>query len=157
MSDFPPHSRSLRTPCIGVCSTGIGDSVCRGCKRFLHEVVDWNAYGIFEKQSVLERIETLLNQIISDKLKVVNEKCLLQFLSEQNINCDNYIGLNACVFALLKAGAEQMGDWQLYGVELKPAHADKSPRQIRDEIDRELYLLSCAHYQRYFKVVYVSS
>ncbi|HMW48455.1 MAG TPA: DUF1289 domain-containing protein, partial [Cellvibrionaceae bacterium] len=23
----------VRTPCIGVCSTGIGDVVCRGCKR----------------------------------------------------------------------------------------------------------------------------
>ncbi|MDC1160500.1 DUF1289 domain-containing protein, partial [Luminiphilus sp.] len=30
MSHFAP----IRTPCIGVCSTGVGDVVCRGCKRF---------------------------------------------------------------------------------------------------------------------------
>ncbi|MEC7008614.1 MAG: DUF1289 domain-containing protein, partial [Pseudomonadota bacterium] len=34
--------KPIKTPCIGVCSTGIGDSVCRGCKRFSHEVIHWN-------------------------------------------------------------------------------------------------------------------
>ena len=41
MSNLTP----IRTPCIGVCSTGIGDAVCRGCKRFTHEVIDWNGYS----------------------------------------------------------------------------------------------------------------
>ena len=39
----------VKTPCIGVCSTGIGDSVCRGCKRFSHEVIDWNSYSQEQK------------------------------------------------------------------------------------------------------------
>jgi predicted Fe-S protein YdhL (DUF1289 family) len=33
------------TPCIGVCSTGIGDVVCRGCKRYAQEVIHWNGYS----------------------------------------------------------------------------------------------------------------
>ncbi|MCZ6890305.1 MAG: DUF1289 domain-containing protein, partial [Gammaproteobacteria bacterium] len=33
-----------RTPCIGICSTTYGDLVCRGCKRYAHEIVDWNRY-----------------------------------------------------------------------------------------------------------------
>ena len=41
MSNLTP----IRTPRIGVCSTGIGDAVCRGCKRFAHEVIDWNGYS----------------------------------------------------------------------------------------------------------------
>ncbi len=32
------------TPCAGRCSTVFGDSVCRGCRRFNHEVIQWNTY-----------------------------------------------------------------------------------------------------------------
>ena len=52
----PPNSprtmlhSPVKTPCIGVCSTGIGDSVCRGCKRFSHEVIDWNSYSQEQKR-----------------------------------------------------------------------------------------------------------
>ena len=42
----------IRTPCIGVCSTVFGDTVCRGCRRFSHEVVNWNAYTDEQKTIV---------------------------------------------------------------------------------------------------------
>ncbi|MEO1955257.1 MAG: DUF1289 domain-containing protein, partial [Gammaproteobacteria bacterium] len=38
-------TRSVKTPCIGVCSTVFGDEVCRGCKRFQNEVIEWNSYN----------------------------------------------------------------------------------------------------------------
>ncbi|WP_226704400.1 DUF1289 domain-containing protein [Microbulbifer elongatus] len=47
--------KKVRTPCIGVCSTGIGDNVCRGCKRFAHEVIDWNAYSEEQRRIIAER------------------------------------------------------------------------------------------------------
>ena len=50
----------VKTPCIGVCSTGIGDSVCRGCKRFAHEVIDWNSYTPEQKDIVDRRLGVLL-------------------------------------------------------------------------------------------------
>ena len=43
-------TKSLKTPCIGVCSTVFGDDVCRGCKRFQHEVIQWNSYSDPEKE-----------------------------------------------------------------------------------------------------------
>jgi len=39
-----PDSRP-KTPCVGLCSTVFGDTVCRGCMRFVHEVIDWNKYN----------------------------------------------------------------------------------------------------------------
>ena len=53
MSDLNP----IRTPCIGVCSTGIGDAVCRGCKRFAHEVIDWNGYSQAQKEAIDARLD----------------------------------------------------------------------------------------------------
>ncbi|MCA4075779.1 DUF1289 domain-containing protein, partial [Pseudomonas kurunegalensis] len=34
-------NKSIKTPCVGLCSTVYGDTVCRGCKRFHHEVINW--------------------------------------------------------------------------------------------------------------------
>ena len=33
------------TPCLGICSTTFGDEVCKGCKRFAHEIVGWTKYS----------------------------------------------------------------------------------------------------------------
>ena len=43
---------AVKTPCVGLCSTTYGDLVCRGCKRFSHEIVNWNRYGDEEKTAV---------------------------------------------------------------------------------------------------------
>ena len=53
------------TPCIGVCSTALGDDVCRGCKRYSHEVIDWNSYTDKQKQIIDERLDGFLIQVVS--------------------------------------------------------------------------------------------
>ena len=50
--------RPVKTPCIGVCSTGIGDAVCRGCKRFSHEVIHWNSYSQDHKRAIVMGTQT---------------------------------------------------------------------------------------------------
>ncbi|RLA46482.1 MAG: DUF1289 domain-containing protein, partial [Gammaproteobacteria bacterium] len=65
-------SRLLSTPCIGICSSGMGDDVCRGCKRFAYEVIDWNAYTEQERQLIKERLDNFLIKIITLKLQLVD-------------------------------------------------------------------------------------
>ncbi|MEJ2416782.1 MAG: DUF1289 domain-containing protein, partial [Exilibacterium sp.] len=62
--------KPVRTPCVGVCSTGIGDEVCRGCKRFAHEVIDWNAYTHSQRVLVAQRLESFLVQVVQSKVEV---------------------------------------------------------------------------------------
>lgn len=45
------------TPCIAICSTSQGDSVCKGCGRTDDEVQHWTAYGPVEKRAVWHRIQ----------------------------------------------------------------------------------------------------
>ena len=66
----------VKTPCIGVCSTGIGDRVCRGCKRFAHEVIHWNSYSDEQKQLIEQRLSDFLSQCTRNKLQVVDVKRL---------------------------------------------------------------------------------
>lgn len=46
-------------PCVGACSTGMGDDVCRGCLRYVHEISGWVGYTATEKQAVLNRLDAL--------------------------------------------------------------------------------------------------
>ena len=48
--DNVPH------PCIGICSTSVGDLVCRGCGRSVVEIRDWNSYTNEQKLEVMRRI-----------------------------------------------------------------------------------------------------
>jgi len=43
-------------PCIAICSTSQGDTICKGCGRTFEEVQLWPAYGPVEKRAVWRRI-----------------------------------------------------------------------------------------------------
>lgn len=141
---------SVRTPCIGICSTGIGDNVCRGCKRFAHEVVAWNRYSTEQRQIVLQRLEQFLAKIVRLKLEVVDSDILYSQLRRMgllpDVTQDPYCG----VYTLLCAGAERIGDPGRYGFRRLPHWQGTPLSKIRDLIDTEFYALSEAHYHRYF-------
>lgn len=52
------------TPCAGRCSTVFGDLVCRGCRRFSHEVIHWNQYTAEQHAAVWTRLDAQLDQIL---------------------------------------------------------------------------------------------
>ncbi len=43
-------------PCIAICSTSQGDSVCKGCGRSFHEVQHWTAMSPGAKRATWRRI-----------------------------------------------------------------------------------------------------
>jgi predicted Fe-S protein YdhL (DUF1289 family) len=141
--------RPVKTPCIGVCSTGIGDSVCRGCKRFCHEVIDWNSYTSQQKQIVDNRLSGFLSQCVSNKLQVT-DKALLQWqLSVQQVAYNDSHDEYCWVYSLIKAGASQIADSNEYGFLVDRAYHDIPLTELREMIDAEFYILSQAHYERY--------
>ena len=140
----------VKTPCIGVCSTGIGDSVCRGCKRFTHEVIHWNGYTEREKQIIDQRLENFLAQIVETKLRVFNKDVLKRQLDTQQIPFPAHKSPYIWAYELLRAGASQLGDLREYGLELEPQFRSSDLKQLRIAIDGEFFVLSDAHYQRYF-------
>jgi predicted Fe-S protein YdhL (DUF1289 family) len=139
----------VKTPCIGVCSTGIGDAVCRGCKRFAHEVIDWNSYSLDQKRLIDRRLADFLAQCVSNKLEVTDPALLRRQLDLQQIRYDSRHSEYCWVFSLLKAGASQIDDSAAYGFELDPRHRHLSLKHLLECIDQEYYTLSTAHYDRY--------
>lgn len=139
----------IKTPCIGLCSTVYGDLVCRGCKRFHHEIVNWNAYGEEERQAVISRLEALLVQVVAAKLVVFDADLLRQQLERRHIGFAPQQSPYCWAYRLLARGARAIHRLEAYGVALQPEHRELTLIEVRDDIDHEYFLLSEAHYQRY--------
>lgn len=142
----------VKSPCIGVCSTGIGDSVCRGCKRFTHEIIHWNAYSERERSAIRSRLESLLAQVVSSKLVIVNERLLRQQVTTQKIRHNPLAPAHCLAFDLLKAGANQITSLKDFGLALLPGVQEETLPELRDAIDEDFFVLSSVHYERYFPV-----
>ncbi|MEQ9727033.1 DUF1289 domain-containing protein [Pseudomonas sp. WHRI 8822A] len=143
-----PNQR-IKTPCIGLCSTVFGDTVCRGCKRFHHEVINWNGYSDEEKQSVWLRLEMLLVQVMTAKLEVFDEALLLKQLEQRQIRFVAQQSAYCWAYQLLARGARVITQLEAYGIVLLPEFRDWELPDLRDAIDREFFLLSEAHFERY--------
>jgi predicted Fe-S protein YdhL (DUF1289 family) len=137
------------TPCLGICSTTYGDDVCRGCKRFIHEVINWNSYSNDEKEIVNSRLEEFKVTILSHRFKVTDAELLSSKLKEHAINFNDALDPITWVFDLLRASSQDL-DLELFGLELLPDHRTFSLSSIKDEINTELFELSQAHFDRYF-------
>ncbi len=146
MERLPP----VKTPCIGVCSTGIGDSVCRGCKRFAHEVIDWNSYSQDQKRIVDSRLSQFLAQCVKNRLRIIDQPLLAWQLQTQQVRHNPDHDPYCWVFALLKAGAGQITDPGNFGFEVDLRFRTLSLLELREQIDAEYFALSSAHYERYY-------
>jgi uncharacterized protein len=141
--------KPVKTPCIGVCSTGIGDNVCRGCKRFAHEVIDWNGYTQEQKVIIAQRLESFLAQVVQIHFTILDENLLLEQIKHQQILFKPEQNAYCWLFDLLRAGASQIEDLSLFGVMQLANSTHLSLTEIRDHIDKDYYALSCAYYERY--------
>ena len=137
------------TPCLGICSTTYGDDVCRGCQRFIHEVINWNSYSNDEKEIVNSRLEEFKVTILSHRFKVTDAELLSSKLKEHAINFNDALDPITWIFDLLRASSQDL-DLELFGLELLPDHRTFSLSSIKDEINTELFELSQAHFDRYF-------
>ena len=144
-------TRSVKTPCIGVCSTVFGDEVCRGCKRFQNEVIDWNSYQDSQKIAVLSRLESLKTQIMESKISIVNKKLLQNQLDTLDIKYVIDDNPFCWVFDLLRQASQSIDSLQDFGVVLKGG-VENNLFELKKVIESELFSLSEAHFQRYFKI-----
>ncbi|MEE1925444.1 DUF1289 domain-containing protein [Pseudomonas sp. 148P] len=142
-------NQSIKTPCVGLCSTVYGDTVCRGCKRFHHEVIHWNGYNDDEKRAVWLRLEQLLVQVMTAKLEVFDVQRLRQQLEQRKIRYVAHQSEYCWAYQLIARGARVIRELEAYGLVLLPEFRDWELPELRDAIDTEFFLLSEAHYQRY--------
>ncbi len=146
---IPNMSKLINTPCVGICSSGIGDDVCRGCKRFAHEVIDWNSYSDEQRQLILERLDHLLIQIIKLKLYIYDKHKVIDLLKEDGIAFDKTRDPHCWVYELIRSRQRDYIEPELWGCRLRPLYVGQSIGALQEAIEKEFFELSQAHYERY--------
>ena len=136
------------TPCLGICSTTYGDDVCKGCKRFVHEIIGWPKFSQDERALVNDRLEKFKILILQERFKVHDVDLFAIKLKENAINYNNSMDPLTWIFDLLRAAGSQNLDLEQFGIS---SLKNYDPMKIRDEVNKELLDLSEAHHQRYFQ------
>ena len=136
------------TPCLGICSTTFGDEVCKGCKRFAHEIVGWTKYSEGEREIVNDRLEKFKIQILQHRFAITDKNLFESMLEEKAINFNHSLDPLTWIFDLFRAAGSQTFDISNFGIK---SLVHFNPKTIRDEINNELLELSEAHHERYFK------
>ena len=136
------------TPCLGICTTTFGDEVCKGCKRFAHEIISWPKYSENEREIINGRLEQFKIKILQNIFKIFYSELFASKLEQNAINFNHSLEPLTWIFDLFRAAGSQEFELKNYGIQ---SLISFDPKVIKDEINTELLELSEAHHQRYFK------
>lgn len=149
------RSKSRRpTPCVGICSTTYGDLVCRGCKRYAHEIIQWNAYSQQQQGAVWQRLVELRDSATLEVVQpgaraAVAAECVARGMPDLMVAESSTPSL---VYELLSRSlshsASHRESLANAGVQLGDG---KSALDAMQSIDRAFLARSTAHYERAYK------
>lgn len=144
--------KTVRTPCIGICSTtSLGDQICRGCKRFNFEVINWNGYTESEKQAVQARINQFTHQLVAAKFIIVSQAKLEAVLQDFRVFYDPDLSPYFWLHHLLQKHLYRLQSLEEIGVSVQHEFRGQDVRDLLLLINEELQKLSEAHFDRYFR------
>ena len=138
------------TPCIGICSTTFGDDVCKGCKRFSHEITSWGKFSNDERAFVNRRLEQFKSTLLEEKFTIIDDNLFESKMNEFSINYNGSLEPITWIFDLLRASVSKDLNLDDFGVEIKPEFSNLSLVEIRKLINDEMLQLSEAHYSKFF-------
>ena len=144
--------RERQTPCIGICSTTYGDLICRGCKRFAHEVTGWNGYVDAQRDTVWRRLKNLRDAAVAEFVLIENETVLFEAAAALRIApAPDWTSLSAAYETLRRTrGAPDLASLGLARSSLAVGIAAD---ELFGAIDREFYARATAAYERNFRIL----
>jgi predicted Fe-S protein YdhL (DUF1289 family) len=131
------------TPCAGKCSTVFGDSVCRGCRRFSHEVIDWNKYSPEQKLLIWQRLDVQLDQILLPLVAVKDWQLLTEFLQSQQVRLLDSASNGRKIYHALRLCQRQKDYVERSGLLVTPEQVDR----LWHLFEQRIYSLSVASFE----------
>ena len=139
------------SPCVGICSTTYGDLVCRGCKRFAHEIVGWNGYTASQRVQVWRRLTELKDGCVERRVCVERADRFAEWVAVLPAALIDDLTLNGRIFEVLRRHARGASNLAEFGLAAQPAFEHLDPPGLRDAIDAEFFERAVAHYERNFR------
>lgn len=137
------------TPCIGICSTTFGDDVCKGCRRFSHEIISWPKYSDDERAIVNSRLEQFKIKVLQEKFSIVDPDVFHSKLSEHSIKFNDSMEPITWLFDLLRASGKQELNLEDFGVQVLPQYAHYPLPDLNQLMNTEFSELSEAYFNRF--------
>ena len=130
------------TPCAGRCSTVFGDAVCRGCRRFNHEVIQWNTYNEEQRLSIWKRLDAQLDQILIPMVPHANIALVILFLESKRIRVLDNATVGRKLYHALKICEKNKNLAEQSGLGILPEQV----KPIWTEFERRVLALANANY-----------
>ncbi|AXQ21516.1 DUF1289 domain-containing protein [Acinetobacter wuhouensis] len=130
------------TPCAGRCSTVFGDAVCRGCRRFNHEVIQWNTYNAEQRLAVWKRLDAQLDQILVPLLPFADLKHIEGFIQGKRVRVLDTASKGRKLYHALKICEKNKNLADESGLGIQP----KQVKPLWDEFERRVLALAKASY-----------
>ena len=134
------------TPCAGRCSTVFGDLVCRGCRRFNHEVIQWNTYTSEQRLVVWKRLDAQLDQILVPLLPNASLQHVEGFIHGKHIRILESASAGRKLYHALKICEKNKHLAHDSGLGI----TDSQVKPIWDEFERRVLALATASYDLAF-------
>lgn len=107
---------AIASPCVGLCSTTLGDRTCRGCQRADTEIRDWFGLGDDQRRARMAELDALREAVAGRYLRLVDAAALQAQLERHRIRFrPDQPGLSRAV-ELLRVGREQIRELARYGL-----------------------------------------
>lgn len=111
-------TQRIASPCVGLCSTTVGDRVCRGCQRSDSEILGWFGYDDDERQARIGELDALRERAAGEFLRVIDAAMLQTQLERHRIRFRRDQPPLSRAVELLRVGRLRIRDLTRYG--LKP-------------------------------------
>lgn len=106
----------ITSPCVGLCSTTLGDRVCRGCQRVDSEIRDWPALSGEQRQRRMVELDRLRAEVAGRFLVVMDPASLEAQLQRHRIRFrEDQPALSRAV-ELLRVGRGRIRELARYGL-----------------------------------------
>lgn len=139
-----------RTPCVGICSTTYGDLVCRGCKRFAHEIDQWNGYADDQRLRVWERLFKLREGALLEHVQITDHDRLGAWAETLKVPDRDSLSPANLAYEVIRRLPRQ-DDLSVLGVAAREPAARAG--DLYQRVEAELYRRAVAQYERDFHIV----
>lgn len=93
--------KAVASPCVGLCSTTYGDTVCRGCMRTSTEIAAWPASDETQKRAITLRLDGIMQQVMPEFFRIENQQALEEALHSMAVPFDDQRSVYAWLHKLL--------------------------------------------------------
>ncbi|GHA84037.1 DUF1289 domain-containing protein [Modicisalibacter luteus] len=137
-------TQRIASPCVGLCSTTVGDTACRGCQRSDTEIRDWFVYDDQERQRRMDELDRLRVAVAEEYLQVTDAETLEAQLVRYRIRFREGQPPLSRAVELLRVGRTRIVDLTRYG--LQPY--GKGLQLSADELYESISLALLEHAQK---------